>query len=78
MTKRKQSKQPWPTKDAMEQIYENNLWGVDKSVYYSGLGSHHPELVNPYLDTLTSFFYCFRSSPGMSIKIITTIQITAF
>jgi hypothetical protein len=61
MTKRKQSKQPWPTKDAMVQIYENNLWGGDKSVYYSGLGSHHPKLVNPYLEALSSFLSAFET-----------------
>ena len=46
MTNNKKIKKPWPTKDAMAQIYENNLWGGNKSEFYSGLGSHHPEMVN--------------------------------
>jgi len=63
MTNRKRSKQPWPTKDAMAQIYENNLWGGYKNIFYSGLGSHHPELVNPYLKTLSSFLRAFETPP---------------
>ena len=46
MTNNKKIKKPWHTKDAMAQIYENNLWGGDTFKYYSGLGSQHPELVN--------------------------------
>lgn len=33
----------------MAQIYEKNLWGVKKSEFYSGLGSHEPGVVNPYI-----------------------------
>ncbi|WP_079720745.1 class I SAM-dependent methyltransferase [Salegentibacter holothuriorum] len=61
--KQKKSRKPWPTKDAMVQIYENKLWGGDKSLYYSGLGSHHPEMVNPYLEALSSFLDDFETSP---------------
>ncbi|WP_133548033.1 class I SAM-dependent methyltransferase [Salegentibacter sp. 24] len=63
MTRSKRKKMPWPTKDAMVQIYENNLWGGDQNVYYSGLGSHHPELVDPYLEALSSFFSSLESPP---------------
>ncbi|WP_299253322.1 class I SAM-dependent methyltransferase [uncultured Aquimarina sp.] len=49
-------KKPWPTKDAMEQIYEKNLWGSNNSRFYSGEGSHNPEIVNPYIDILILFF----------------------
>ena len=55
MTKNKKAKKPWPTKAAMAQIYENNLWGGDKYEYYSGLGSHHPEVVNPYITIVSDF-----------------------
>ncbi len=55
----KRKKKPWPTKDAMEQIYEMNLWGTDHSDFYSGIGSHHPEIVQPYLETVTSFLNSF-------------------
>ncbi|WP_431135737.1 class I SAM-dependent methyltransferase [Psychroserpens mesophilus] len=52
-------KTPWPTKKAMEQIYNLNLWGSDISDFYSGMGSHHPEIVNPYIDSITSFLTSF-------------------
>ena len=52
-------KKPWPTKDAMEQIYEMNLWGDSESSFYSGDGSHHPEIVNPYIEVVSSFLKSF-------------------
>ena len=57
----KRIKKSWPTKDAMEQVYEMRLWGGDKSDFYSGAGSHHPEIVNPYVAVLTSFLTSFKS-----------------
>ncbi len=54
-------KKPWPTKDAMEQVYAMKLWGDDKSDFYSGVGSHHPEIVDPYIAVLKSFFTSFNS-----------------
>ncbi len=63
MTKKKQLKKPWPTKAAMAQIYEKNLWGGPGSGYYSGVGSHHPELINPYLATMSSFLTAFKTPP---------------
>jgi SAM-dependent methyltransferase len=53
-------KKPWPTKDAMEQVYEMKLWGGIKSDFYSGIGSHHPEVIKPYLATLTTFLTSFE------------------
>jgi hypothetical protein len=50
------TKQPWPTKEAMEQVYALNLWGENNSDFYSGDGSHHPGIVLPYLDAVISFF----------------------
>ncbi len=58
----KKIKKPWPTKDAMEQVYEMKLWGGNKSDFYSGYGSHHPEIVNPYVDVLISFLTSFKST----------------
>jgi SAM-dependent methyltransferase len=55
----KKAKQPWPTKKAMEQIYDLNLWGSDNSEFYSGFGSHNPELVTPYIEKVQSFFTSF-------------------
>ncbi len=57
----KRIKQPWPTKAAMEQVYEMKLWGHNNSLFYSGAGSHHPELVNPYIEVVTSFLTSFKN-----------------
>nr|WP_298794334.1 class I SAM-dependent methyltransferase [uncultured Allomuricauda sp.] len=54
-------KKPWPTKAAMEQIYEAKLWGDNGSNFYSGDGSHHPELVKPYVYVLQSFLKSFKN-----------------
>ncbi len=51
----KEVKKPWPTKDAMAQVYKMKLWGDNKSDFYSGVGSHHPEIIIPYIDTVKSF-----------------------
>ncbi|WP_028872801.1 class I SAM-dependent methyltransferase [Psychroserpens burtonensis] len=56
----KKTKAPWSTKDAMEQVYKMKLWGSNTSAFYSGNGSHRPELVNPYIDVLTSFLMTFK------------------
>ena len=61
MTKKKKTKIPWPTKDAMAQIYEENLWGGEKSKFYSGFGSHHPETVNPYIAVVSAFLKDFKT-----------------
>lgn len=50
---------PWPTKAAMEQVYEKNLWGGKKGDFYSGFGSHDEELVAPYLEVVSSFLTSF-------------------
>ena len=54
-------KNPWPTKDAMKQVYDMKLWGHGKSKFYSGIGSHHPDLVHPYIEVLTSFLSSFET-----------------
>ncbi len=59
----KKIKKPWPTKDAMVQIYNLNLWGGNDSVFYSGIGSHHPELIDPYIEVVSSFLTSFESPP---------------
>lgn len=55
------TKRPWPTKDAMEQVYALKLWGDNKSNFYSGIGSHHPEIINPYIAALKSFLTTFKT-----------------
>jgi len=59
--KSKRIKKHWPTKEAMEQVYAMKLWGRNKSDFYSGDGSHNPELVIPYIDVLTSFLTSFNT-----------------
>ncbi|WP_130287059.1 class I SAM-dependent methyltransferase [Aquimarina brevivitae] len=39
----------------MDQIYENNLWGGEEVDFYSGIGSHHPDSVLPYIDAVSTF-----------------------
>ena len=58
---RKKVKKPWPTKDAMAQVYRMKLWGDNRSDFYSGIGSHHPELVEPYIETVKSFLTSFET-----------------
>ncbi len=58
----KNLKKTWPTKAAMEQIYEKNLWGGEANTFYSGFGSHLPELVTPYLEVVSSFLSSFKES----------------
>ena len=55
----KRSKQAWPTDAAMAQIYEKNLWGGKPSEFYSGEGSHDPNLVQPYIDVVSDFLSSF-------------------
>ncbi|TVR25777.1 MAG: class I SAM-dependent methyltransferase [Balneolaceae bacterium] len=56
----KKAKEPWPTKEAMEQIYAMKLWGGSDVDFYSGIGSHHPEIVDPYIGVVTSFLRSFK------------------
>ena len=53
------TKQSWPTKAAMSQIYEKNLWGGNPSEFYSGEGSHDPALVIPYINVISDFLQSF-------------------
>lgn len=57
----KSIKKPWPTKAAMEQIYELKLWGGNTSDFYSGEGSHQPEIIKPYINVLKSFLTSFKN-----------------
>lgn len=53
------TKTPWPTKAAMEQIYEKNLWGGNPNEFYSGEGSHNQGIVQPYIEAVSSFLKSF-------------------
>ena len=56
---RKRIKKPWPTKAAMEQVYKMKLWGGPRSDFYSGAGSHRPEIVQPYINAVITFLKSF-------------------
>lgn len=55
----KNKKKPWPTKAVMNQIYEMKLWGGETFDFYSGTGSHTPNIINPYLDAVIHFLNAF-------------------
>lgn len=57
----KKTKKPWPTKAAMTQIYEQHLWGGTSFDFYSGSGSHEPEITTPYLRCLIQFLESHKS-----------------
>jgi len=59
--KEKKIKKPWPTKDAMAQVYAMKLWGDDATRFYSGEGSHDPELVEPYVSKVATFLKSFKN-----------------
>ncbi len=58
----KKPKTPWPTKAAMTQVYEKKLWGGNQTDFYSGEGSHRPEIVNPYIAAVTTFLNSFENA----------------
>lgn len=61
MNNKSKNKKPWPTKDAMTQIYENKMWGGGSFDFYSGEGSHKEELVKPYVVAVQSFLKSFSN-----------------
>ena len=58
----KKVKKPWPTKDAMNQIYEMKLWGGTGFDFYSGSGSHDADIINPYLESIITFFKTHKNN----------------
>ncbi|MEL0455725.1 class I SAM-dependent methyltransferase [Flavobacteriaceae bacterium SZ-1-7] len=44
----------------MNQIYEKRLWGGQNFDFYSGEGSHNPEIINPFLEAVTKFLKSFK------------------
>lgn len=51
----KKQKTSWPTKDAMQQVYEMHLWGGKDFDFYSGSGSHDLKIIEPYINSVTTF-----------------------
>lgn len=54
----KRKKEAWPTRDVMHQIYEQKMWGGSTD-FYSGIGSHSPKIVNPYIKEVVIFLGSF-------------------
>tara|TARA_B100000795_G_scaffold21038_1_gene14014 strand:+ start:3638 stop:4342 length:705 start_codon:yes stop_codon:yes gene_type:complete len=54
-------KEPWPTKEAMEQVYEMKLWGASSEAFYSGVGSHQRDIIKPYIETVNTFLKGFKN-----------------
>ena len=52
-------KNSWPTIAVMQQVYQDKLWGTNGCDFYSGEGSHHPILIEPYVDKMVSFLRSF-------------------
>ena len=61
----KKIKKPWPTKNAMSQVYEKHLWGGELFDFYSGTGSHDPKITTPYLQSIITFLE--RHNPPLTI-----------
>ena len=57
----KREKKPWPTKEAMAQVYSMKLWGSNKSSFYSGEGSHQSHIIAPYIAAVKTFLSSFES-----------------
>ena len=45
----------------MDQVYKLKLWGSNSSEFYSGEGSHLPEIINQYITIVTSFLKSFET-----------------
>lgn len=59
------TKKPWTTKAAMDQVYKESFWGGTNDAFYSGDGSHCPELVDPYVFAVAEFLNSF--TPQISV-----------
>lgn len=44
----------------MNQIYDMHLWGGNDFDFYSGDGSHHPNIIKPYLQAVSTFLKSFE------------------
>ncbi|WP_298892475.1 methyltransferase domain-containing protein [uncultured Psychroserpens sp.] len=59
---RKKPKIAWPTKDVMNQVYEQHLWGGKDVDFYSGEGSHDQEILSSYIEAVRSFLKSHNNS----------------
>jgi SAM-dependent methyltransferase len=47
-------------------VYERRLWGnCNGQNYFSGAGSHNPDIVNPYVETIGTFLSSLSARPNV-------------
>ena len=46
----------------MQQVYEMKLWGGKEFEFYSGIGSHDSNIINPYLHNIITFLSSHNNS----------------
>jgi hypothetical protein len=49
--------------DLFGRIYRDNLWGGRRGEFYSGVGSHTPELIDPYVGAVRAFLGACPTRP---------------
>tara|TARA_B100000029_G_C17265624_1_gene847938 strand:- start:72 stop:824 length:753 start_codon:yes stop_codon:yes gene_type:complete len=56
-------------KEIFKEIYRKKLWSPESEKinykYYSGIGSHYPELTNNYIDKVKEFLSSFSKKPNV-------------
>lgn len=57
-----------PSDEIFAEIYKQGMWGGSASGrrYYSGRGSHLPEIVEPYIDAASRFLDSFDTPPDVA------------
>jgi hypothetical protein len=51
--------------DIFSRIYAGQEWGADSGPFFSGRGSHEPDLVAPYLAAMTAFLESLPAKPDV-------------
>lgn len=51
--------------DIFSRIYAGQEWGADSGPFFSGRGSHEPDLVAPYLAAMTEFLEALPGKPDV-------------
>lgn len=49
-----------PNQDVFSQLYQNNIWGKNGDPFYSGTGSHTPEIVDQYVEAIGNLTHRFK------------------
>jgi len=53
-----------------QKIYQEKLWGGGRARFYSGSGSHDPEIVGPYIESVGSYFKSFEHFTGRKPNVV--------